>query len=74
MYCTVNVYYTLEILYVLHKPRQWRNAETYAKQQRAIHCNAHVRVRTSGLEMLVFQKILRTSLMDDPLDFSRVTL
>ena len=28
---------------------------------------AHVRVRTRGLEMLFFPKILRTYLMDDPL-------
>ena len=27
---------------------------------------AHVRVRIRGLEMLVFRKILRTYLMDDP--------
>ena len=29
--------------------------------------DAHVRVRFRGLEMLVFRKILRTHLMDDPM-------
>ena len=35
---------------------------------------AHVRVRIKGLEMLVFRKILRTYLMDDPLMFDRVNI
>ena len=32
---------------------------------------AHVRVRIRGLEMLVFRKILRTYLMDDPIHLWR---
>ena len=74
MFCTVNVYYTLDILYVLNKPRQCRNAGTCEKQEGAIHWYAHVCVRIRGLEMLVFWKILDAYLMDDAEDFSRVTL
>ena len=74
MYCTVNVYYTLDILYVLNKPRQCRNAGTCEKQQRAIHCNSHVRVRIRRLQMLVFWKISHIYLMDDLEDICRVTL
>ena len=33
IYCTVNVNFTLDILYVLTKPRQCRNAGAYEKQE-----------------------------------------
>ena len=43
---------------------------TYAKFYEKLNISnpliAHVRVRVRALEMLVFRKILRTYLMDDP--------
>ena len=33
MYCTVNLNFTLDILYVLNKPRQCRNAGAFEKQE-----------------------------------------
>ena len=43
---------------------------TYAKLSEKLtfltHLYTHVRVRMRGLEVLVFGKILRTYLMDDP--------
>ena len=59
------------VIYVISKPTRGQPLSTYAtffeKLTFLTPWYSHVRVRIRGLEMLVFRKILRTYLVDDPI-------